>query len=486
MVFTANPAKTASSRRYRPLAACLLGVLVLAAGCGDADSGAVQAPPKPANIGGMDPGALTAIMIAIGKAEKAPRSPAARENLALVYMAHNEPDLAQQAIAQSLALDDSRPSAHYYCAIVADQVGQAELCLQHINQAMALDPGNPVPVWRAATWAMKAGDLEKARTLAEQAAALPDSDTSSRKVLAQVFLAEGRGEDAMKLLVPIVKNNNQDRYARYLLGRALQVMGRDDEAGRQIALAGDAPEMLEDPLLAPINGMRNDLAANRNRTQAMARAKRFQQSKALNDQLLVKYGAQRELVAWDALMLAELSQYDEAIAKINGLVEEHPDWQTGWIRRASIHQRSARFRPELRSGHLAIALKSARKATEVAPKDLSAWNSLYLASVSNRLPRTTIEAVEKMVELEPTNLKYRAAQAEAFMRNEQNNNAEATLDAMDATFGPSLQSMLLRIQVFMATGRVDEARKLLDQCLAIAPQNPQVLQLKQRLGTAVP
>ena len=122
-----------------------------------------------------------------------------------------------------------------------------EGALEASRQAIERAPDYPPARWRRGLWLLELGRLDEALQAAARAVELAPAEWHGRLALANVHLERGEAGDAAGLLDTLVVERPADGYARFLLGRALGVLGEAERAAVELARAGDAIPRWSDP-----------------------------------------------------------------------------------------------------------------------------------------------------------------------------------------------------------------------------------------------
>jgi tetratricopeptide (TPR) repeat protein len=162
------------------------------------------------------------------QASAAPSSGALRGELAMAYAANDYPAAAKLTYVQAQALEPEEPRWPYLLALLHAESGDSEQALVQMDRALELDPSY-APAWLArGTYLLDADQADEAETAFDEAARLGAGPIASLS-LARTYLNQGRNRDAIAVLEPMVAEYPHPMAYR-LLGRALQTVGRGDEA----------------------------------------------------------------------------------------------------------------------------------------------------------------------------------------------------------------------------------------------------------------
>jgi len=282
-------------------------------------------PPVPQDLASMDAGTRQAVERAIEFVRSNPNEPRAWMQLGHVYLAHQ---LAPQAAECMDHLAASNPSAqvHTMHAIALDQLGDTDARRTAIDAAIATDGKHTIPLWRGALWALETGDLNRAADLAQKAAEHPKAGYTDTTVLATVRLTQGRSQEAVDLMTPLVARRNTDRHAHWVLGRALLANDQRDEAHRHLVLAGPGTTSFYDPWTQEYEQMRADFTARIAYVATLAKGGQLQQANAAIENVRMMYGERREIELAQATIAFMNGRHNQSEAMLDTLIQAWPKW----------------------------------------------------------------------------------------------------------------------------------------------------------------
>jgi TPR repeat protein len=155
-----------------------------------------------------------------------------------LQVAMGRPDEAQAAIREARTADERSPASYDAEGLLADRDHDKARAAEAYNRAIELGSTSAHSYYRAAQLAWKpehdAATLALQRQRLERAIALNDSYASAHAYLAEVLVAQGDGSAALESAKRAVALRPSEYYARLVAARALNLLGRTDDA-RQVA-----------------------------------------------------------------------------------------------------------------------------------------------------------------------------------------------------------------------------------------------------------
>lgn len=204
-------------------------------------------PPLPADSARLDPTVGRLVREAHAKTVRSPESAAAWGQLGMVYEANEllDPALPCYARAAELAPDEVRWP--YRSARVHRKLGRIPDAIACMEQAVELDPRVAVVRWQLGLLRLETADLAGAEADFTRATRLDPKDPSGWIGLARVHLQREDSRAAIEALRRAIPLRENQAYAHLLLGRALQLAGRTDEALAELALGKAEDPLWPDP-----------------------------------------------------------------------------------------------------------------------------------------------------------------------------------------------------------------------------------------------
>ena len=456
----------------------LLGfaVALMSGGCGES-GGSVSADadrtlPTPSDLDEYDVGVRIEILAELERLGKSPSDPAAWARLGDLYLAHDRPALAIESYDASLALAPDLVRPRYLRAWAHHDQGELDAARADIERVIELDPDRTHPKWRAASWLVEAGELEAASRLAEASIVPPDVDLNGVRMLAAIRLDQGRPEDCVKLLEPVVRSQPKDRGSHYVLGRAKQLLGRTEESARHLRLAGDARSTFGDPWLNELSNRRSDLAARLIEVQTRSNEDRHDEAMNLIDSLTTMYGPRREIRYATLVVLANRGDHAGLLEAVPALVADEPAWPLPRFREAQAALAIARTVTPPDAAGVDRAVAAANAGIRLAPGAIEGYELLGEASGTGGRWLDAATAYRRCVELAPFIARHHVQLADALVRSGDPMAGVEVVDAMDRDFGRSVDAALVRARAFVMFGRLEEAKAILEQCRRALPEHP--------------
>ena len=213
--------------------------------CGDAETTTPLPPdaklPGPAERSGFEPEILTAFDTATASVRSSP-TPANWALLGRIYHAHEQLLPAIDSYREAIKAGDATNRTAHLMALALDEIGNRAEALSAMQRADTLRPTNPTSTWRLGQWLAEEGDQPGAEaTLLRALAATPD-DFGCQLAYGKFLLDSGRPQEALQPLARTTMIAPNVPYPRFLLGTAMQQVGMEQEAEKQLKLGrGSVP-----------------------------------------------------------------------------------------------------------------------------------------------------------------------------------------------------------------------------------------------------
>ncbi|RPG13533.1 MAG: tetratricopeptide repeat protein [Phycisphaera sp. TMED9] len=438
--------------------------------------------PLPSDLDDYDVGVKAAIEAELVLLQEAAEDPVAWERLGDLYLAHDRPGLAIECYTGSLELDADRVRPVYLRAWAHHDLGDLKNARSDIERALELDPATTHLKWRAAGWMAEEGDLDAAVSMAQSSIIPPEVDLNAVRMLAKIRLEEGRADETVRLLEPVLKIQPGDRGSHYVVGRAKQMLGRGDEAARHLRIAGDARSTFGDPWLNEAMSRRSDLAARLLAVEALSRAKRHDDAALAVDQLRTQYGELREIDYADVVVLVNREDFRAALDLSRRLAESDPGWALPRFREAQCLLVLAGASDPAGVDLVEQAVDAAKAGIASAPAAVEGHELLGRSLGGLGRWNEAAASFSKCIELAPLVARHQVQLGDALVESGDPMAAIRQVDRMDAEFGRSVDAGLVRVRALAAFGRMDEAKALLAQCRRAMPDHPDLPRTARALG----
>ena len=459
--------------------ASLLGGI---AGC-DGESTVTDAPPSVADDvrfpEGVDPGTLDSavrelLVERLRAVESRPDDGEAWGDLADAWLAHARYDLAVDPANRAVVLQPDSARRRLLLAVALGGAGESVAAYDMSKIAVGLDPDQAFLAWRAAAWALEAGELEDAWRLAARAIELDPTDAHGHRILGMTLLADRDPEQAVAVMEPHVGRQPGDLAARYLLGRALQVMGRDDDGARELTVAGAARPTFIDPWTQSVRDQRLDRSQRMDDVLSLAAKGRREDAFALLAQMEARYGPEKEIRFGKVAALAVLGDHAGVLSSADEIIAVEPGWAPPRLRAGlaavALAQRGAENPGEL----LRRAREEGLRCVELTPGDPQAHELIGRAAAADGRWGDALVAFRRCLEIEPSTVRYHIAVADSLVETGGLLDAIRVVRRVDETFGRSVDSALVESRALAIGGRARDARRLLEQCRGAMPNHPGV------------
>jgi len=317
----------------------------------------------------------------LGQAADADR-PAALRSLAELYLANGLNPAAERAYAAALRYEarfapQDAAKLWYGRATAALRDGRSEDAIGHGERAAELAPSYAPLLWRLGEWRFASGELEAARADYQRAIAAQPQHVGGHLGLARVHLQKGEHDAAAQILATKVLGGPSDGYGRMLLARAMQGLGRDDDARTLSSQSRGAQPVVADPWLSEILQREISRHAQLNRAFSLVRAGRTDEAIALLEPLVAAEPDNVTALSNLASTLFLVGRLDEASKHVQRAQELDPGGYRPVFTQGQI---------EARRGRTADAIATMRRALALNPAPADVNNALgaLLASTGDR------------------------------------------------------------------------------------------------------
>jgi tetratricopeptide (TPR) repeat protein len=171
-----------------------------------------------------------------------PHSPGARVLAAQLMVRVESFDMADDELRKALEADPRIPHAHFLLGQNAVFRHRLEEGIAHFEQELAINPANAMALYRLGeAWSRKT-DWDRAIPALQRSLWIHPFYSGPYIVLGRAYLDRGELQTAEGMLRRAVEYDPNNKSARYLLGQALQRLGKTAEARQQFELAARLPE----------------------------------------------------------------------------------------------------------------------------------------------------------------------------------------------------------------------------------------------------
>ncbi len=383
--------------------------------------------PTPEDLASVEPAVAQRIREAVAAVRVSPQSAAAHGSLGVVYDAHGFTAPAMRCFERAFALDETQPRWRYLWARLAALGGDTASAETAFRDVIEREPAYAPTYAHLGALLLDRSDLSGAEACFLTFVQLRPDAAYGYVGRARVHMRRGEYPQALGLLDKALSLPGNSPQAHYLRGRALQRLGRGDEARAELAAgehAGDPP--LKDAWAAVVSQTRITIEAQVTTATALMDVGRLDEAVELFQKIL--QDAPNDITALNNLGITSLrlGRLDEAEVVLREAVSVRPDYfpthmnlamvlrSTGNTEAALAHaERAAKLAPAVAAplrmkasllillARLEEALAALRKAQRLDPAYPNAHASI--GDVLSRLGRwdEAIEAMQKAVAQSP-------------------------------------------------------------------------------------
>jgi tetratricopeptide (TPR) repeat protein len=374
----------------------------------------------------------------IAAVREQPESAAAWLELGMLYDANAVGRQAVTAYERARALAPADPRPDYHLARVLERTGQADQAISLLQDVLERVVDHASGQGLLGSWLLEAGRNVEAQAAFARCLELAPDGLEGSLGLARVAIAAGNGGAAIAVLQPVRERFPDVTEIRFLLGSALRLQGRLDDARVELAAWDGQPAPLFDAWVGEVArytaGYRAfmDQAVTWGRSGEAGRAveplealhRQSPDDSAVLEKLVAVYidtgrldDARRVLTAalqrdpshyrtWCNLALLEeaAGQVVEALSAADQCLQRHPTWVRG-------HELRARLR--WRAGNLPGAIDAMQSALEFGGARASTLQKLGRAQAILKRWDAARTSLETALELSPESAELHALLAEA-------------------------------------------------------------------------
>ena len=309
----------------------------------------------------------------------------------------------------------------------------------------------------------------------------PD-DRNAVRMLSRVRLEQGRPDESIALLTPLLAESPDDPEIRSLRGRAARAAGRVDEAARDMLIAGTVQPTWFDDWINRVLIRRTDLAWWIRRIQRTANGGQTEPARTMLVELRRWHPDSREVDFTEGVVLVNERRLDDAVRLFQRLIDDDPDWAAARVRlAATLLARSdstgdviAAVDDRVRAESMLVA------ALENEPGNVDGLALLVAARDAMGRPGDAVEPLRTLVERVPGERRHRYRLARALVAAGEPVEAVAVLDAAIEALGPEgPPATVLRVEALMAAGRADEAAAVVAGFRDRTPRHPALTEMQR-------
>lgn len=281
-------------------------------------------PADPQTFGALDP-AVTTLLDELTASVKAGRSDAGRWGRLAMGLEAN--GLLVQAAANydvAINLDGNEPRWRYRRALLRARQGEIDAALADLERVIQLAPGYAPARWRQGLWLLDRGDTVGARAAFEAATRTAGDDPAGHIGLALVQLSRREDAEAAAALENLLAGRPGDRYALQLLGTAYRRLGREDEARFALTVGASGQPVWNDPWSDEIGQYRRGFAAMLKEATQLGLERKFDEAIARLDQLVELRPDDQALRVYLGGMYAAAGRVAEATAILDPMLAADP------------------------------------------------------------------------------------------------------------------------------------------------------------------
>jgi tetratricopeptide (TPR) repeat protein len=181
---------------------------------------------------------------------------AAYGELGGLYQVHNVFPPAEDCYQNAMQLAPDEFRWAYYAAWLADKDGRTREAMERYEHARKLNPGYKALTARLGNVLLDLNELDRAQAEFEQVKNATGLEAASLNGLGQVALLKRAYDTAIDLFTRALEYEPTASRIHYPLAQALRASQRNDEAKTQLAMRGDQPPSIKDPLIESLEALK--------------------------------------------------------------------------------------------------------------------------------------------------------------------------------------------------------------------------------------
>ncbi|MBL8858742.1 MAG: tetratricopeptide repeat protein [Planctomycetes bacterium] len=283
-------------------------------------------PVMPSDVGALEREVQDLIHQKANLVRASPANARAHATLGLVYEANEQWNEAARSFENAVAIDDSQPLWVFHRGIALFQAGEIELATGVLGEAARKLDRDPAVQQRLGHVLLEQGDVPGARAaFARALAAAPDSPECLAG-MAGAELAVENWDEALKLARRALDIDRTYTYAAFAAGRAMQGLGRDDEARDLLAAGmGATRRWLGDALTQELRGYNLTVSGMMDAAGLAAATGNHARALALYEKILARTPEDLEALNNMAACLIDMGQLDRAEQVLGATLHRSPD-----------------------------------------------------------------------------------------------------------------------------------------------------------------
>lgn len=410
----------------------------------------------------------------IQRVREAPRDADQHATLGLVYEANELWPEAQACFRNAVELDPLQPLGRLHLAIATQKLGDSPGALAVLRETVQQFPGFAFAHHRLGDALLETGAIAEAESAFRQVIEHAPTAPEGYMGLADVKLRARDFVRAAELLETALELRPGDRSASYLLGLAYGGLGRRADAQRELNRgANSGKKYMIDPWMRELPPHAKGVPRQMRRALAFMKAGRHAQAAQFFEETLRWHPRNVDVMNNLAIVYMRLEQPEKARDMLLRAERTNYDRYATYVNLALCH---------IQLGQVRKALEYADRAVTLAPKVAQTHRIRARCLLRFQRNDDAVEALRIAARLEPKDSALHMQLGN--LCAQLNRDAEAKEHYRDATIqAPSLlQAHLSLGDVCLRLGELDEASAALAAAQRLAPDDPQVTSLANRLS----
>ena len=425
-------------------------------------------------LGLMDAAVAALVRERAALAEARPNDPGVLANFAYALHANGSDADALKVYQRLEAIEVREGRWSLMAARALRSLGRMDEAVASMERAADLGFAGGLPHAYLGFWLLERGDVEASRAAFDQAMRSPQPVINATIGRAQVAIAEGNTQEAMRLLGIARSAAPNERYARYLLGLCLREIGDID--GARIELAVGAGSQVnwsqQDPTLSVVHGHWVGYRRDYNFGSSLLGAGQLDRAATVFEDLHRRHPDDVPVMTALGSVMINQGRSDEAIELLVGGIARAGDHY-------AIHQTlGLAFE---RSGHLERALEHSGRAADLHPGmvQTQTQHARQLAAAGRAEEAEVV--YRKAIQTNPAHSAASLALAEFLLGHGRREEAVQTLTTSAQLNPGDAEPVVALAHLALEGGQRDRTRQLLELALRINPEHAAARQMLSRL-----